>query len=234
MIIFLSELQKDHLSLLHDHSPQILIDFCKLTIDYLNNGVNEKKWSLAADKLQISQGQIQNLIQALAYLIVESCKYNLSEQNFKSSLALAGFSDDNQQVLVKFYLTKKAEISSVLNLLKQNDPTYQDLAWRFEVQMASKGCTESVKPVVTMDFVLSTPKSYQNIHNTGNIRSLNFEDNCISSSIQEAKAASQCQNVVNHILLQCDLPNLVHLTNMLSEAVNETKSQHIRKIQRAL
>ncbi|CAH4030804.1 COMM domain-containing protein 2-like [Pieris brassicae] len=232
MIIFLSELQKEHLSLLHNHSPQVLIDFCKLTIDYINNGINEKKYALAAEKLEILPSVIQNLVQALAHLILEGCKHNLSEQNFKSSLAIAGFSDDHQQVLVKFYSRKKGELSAALNLLQQKDPTYQDLAWRFEVQMASKSCPETIKPMVTMDYVLSVPKSYD--HSNDKHTHRQSDDICISSSVEDAKAASHCQNVVKHVIMQCDLPTLVHLTNTLNEAVNESKSQHIRKIQRAL
>lgn len=56
----------------------------------------------------------------------------------------------------------------------------------------------------------------------------------INLPIQEAKAASQCQNVINHVLLECDLPNLLNITNKLDQALKESKSQHVRKVQRAL
>lgn len=61
--------------------------------------------------------------------------FQLSEPNFQSSLALAGFTEDKQKVLIKLYNTKKAEISAALNLLQQKDPSYQDLTWRFEIQV---------------------------------------------------------------------------------------------------
>ncbi|CAH2068609.1 unnamed protein product, partial [Iphiclides podalirius] len=160
MIIFLSELQKNHLHLLHNHTPQVLVDFCKLTIDYLNNGINKNKFTIAAEKLDTPVENIQNLIQALAYLIVEGCKHNLSELDFKSSLAIAGFSNDQQQVLVKLFTTKKREISSALNILQQQDYGYEDLTWRFEIQMASRRCKHIIKPMITLDFVITIPKDY--------------------------------------------------------------------------
>ncbi|CAH0600489.1 unnamed protein product [Chrysodeixis includens] len=239
MIIFLSELQKEHLSLINRHSIQVLIDFCKLALDFLNNGVNNKKYSIAAEKLNISLTEVQNLVHALVYLIVEACRLNLSDADLKSSLALAGFSNEQQEVLAKFYNTKKVELSEALYLLQQKDPTYQDLKWRFEVQVASKSCNEEIKPMVAMDFVLMKPKSFGQYteHKETTEDAKNQEVLTpirINSSIQDAKAASHCQNIIEHVIVQCDLPNLLHLTNKLDQALKESKSQHVRKVQRSL
>uniref|UniRef100_A0A1E1VYW8 COMM domain-containing protein n=1 Tax=Pectinophora gossypiella TaxID=13191 RepID=A0A1E1VYW8_PECGO len=240
MIIFLSDLQKEHLSLLHQHSTQVLVDFCKLAIEYLNNGSNGKKYAVAAEKLNVALPMIQNVVHALVYLIVEACKHNLSDGDFKSSLALAGFSSEQQEVLLKLYVTKKTELSGALYLLQQKDPTYQDLRWRFEIQVASRHCEEQIKPMVAVDFILMTPKHFgQNKDEKGkDIDSIN-ESKCtspvhINSNIRDAKTASQCQNIINHVLLQLDLPNLINLTNKLDQALKESKSQHVRKVQRAL
>ncbi|XP_022823637.1 COMM domain-containing protein 2-like [Spodoptera litura] len=240
MIIFLSELQKEHLSLLNQHSVQVLIDFCKLALDFLNNGANQKKYSIAAEKLDVSLTAVQNLVHALVYLIVEACRLNLTDADLKSSLAIAGFSVEQQEVLVKLYNTKKAELSDALNLLQQKDPSYQDLSWRFEIQVASKNCEQEIKPMIAMDFMTMKPKNFGQFgdhkerieYEKGHEKSLNNKQ--INSSIQDAKAASHCQNAVNHILLQCDLPNLLHLTNKLEQALKESKSQHVRKVQRSI
>ncbi|XP_013194994.2 COMM domain-containing protein 2 [Amyelois transitella] len=236
MIIFLSELQKDHLSLLQKHSTQVLIDFCKLAIDYLNNGINEKKYGIAAEKLGVSVVAVQNLVHALLYLIVEACKHKLSEPDFKSSLGIAGFSEEQQDVLVKLYSAKNAEISSSLSLLQQREPSYQDFTWRFEVQVATKSCMEEIKPMISMNFTVTTPKNFgqtEQIYNIANDMNA-ISPVHINSSIQEAKTSSHCQNIISHHLLQCDLPNLINMTNVLEQALKESKSQHVRKVQRVL
>ncbi|XP_048005962.1 COMM domain-containing protein 2-like [Leguminivora glycinivorella] len=235
MIIFLSELQKDHLRLLHQHSTQVLVDFCKLAIDFLNNGINQKKYSIAAEKLNVSSTAIQNLVHALTSLIVEGCKHNLLETDFKSSLAIAGFTEEQSEVLMKFYSTKKTELSEALNLLQIKDPSYQDLIWRFEIQVASRISNEEVRPTILIDFVLSMPKPFgktqadkKNNEDTYNVYQTT------NMPIQSAKTARQCQHTIQHILLQCNLSNLVHLANKLDIALKESKTQHVRKVQRAL
>ncbi|PZC87085.1 hypothetical protein B5X24_HaOG201321 [Helicoverpa armigera] len=238
MIILLSELQKEHLSLLNQHSVQVLIDFCKLALDYLNNGSNEKKYSIASEKLNVSITEVQNLVHALVYLIVEASRLNLSDADLKSSLAIAGFSTEQQEVLAKLHNTKKAELSDALYLLQQKDPTYQDLSWRFEIQIASRSNIEQIKPIIAMDFMIMKPKNY-GLYTDHKDRTVHEKEKSltpiqINSSIQDAKAASHCQNIVSHVLLQCDLPNLLHLTNKLEQALKESKSQHVRKVQRSL
>ncbi|KAI8429901.1 hypothetical protein MSG28_000380 [Choristoneura fumiferana] len=188
----------------------VLVDFCKLTLDYFNNGVNNEKYSLAAGKLNVSPSVIQNLVHALSCLILEGSRHNV-------------------------------EVSDALYLLQAKDPSYQDFTWRFEVQIASRSHSEQVKPVVVMDFILRRPKHFG--QNNEDLKKSFAEDTneskCVSSwvtnvPIQNAKAASQCQHTISHILLQCDLPNLLHLTNKLDLALKESKTQHVRKVQRAL
>lgn len=92
--------------------------------------------------------------------------------------------------------------------------------------------------MVTMDFILETPKT-STVYNETDVNDKLQLENKISSlqidnGIEKAKTASQCQNIINHVLIQSDLPNLINMTNKLDQALKEAKSQHVRKVQRAL
>lgn len=108
------------------------------------------------------------------------------------------------------------------------------------MQVASRRHKEEIKPMVSMDFILMTPKPVGRINEDTNAKHGEINVNNyvlpvrIDSTIQDARAASYCQNIINHVLLQCDLPNLVHLTNKLDQALKESKDQRVRKVQRAI
>lgn len=90
-----------------------------------------------------------------------------------------------------------------------------------------------------MNFVIMTPKNVgqfnvDRVNSVDQINDISVSQICVNSTIQDAKAASHCQNIIRHVMLQCDLPNLLHLANKLEQALKESKSQHVRKVQRTL
>lgn len=56
----------------------VLVDFCKLSIDYLNNGPNERLYTTAAEKLAVSVEGIQNCVYGLVNLLMISCHHGVN------------------------------------------------------------------------------------------------------------------------------------------------------------
>lgn len=95
MLISLRNDHKEHLSLLSNQSVQsctfnklmllllifvfsVLIDFCKLAIDFLQAGPNLKLYGAAAEKLSVELDVVQNCVYGLVNLLLLSCKHKVN------------------------------------------------------------------------------------------------------------------------------------------------------------
>lgn len=197
MLLTLRSDHKKHVLFLTKQTPQVLQDFCKLGLDYLQKGHNMKLYHAAAQKLEVEPDVIKNSVEGLINLLLESSKHKLSNEDFRDSLIALGFSEDNEVILSKLYNVKKKEISVVLSSIGFKIPEYHDVEWRFEVQTASRSLLKQVVPLITIDLSLKNNDS------------------------------------IDHILLQTDPVNLLHMAQEIEEALQEGYSQHTRQISRA-
>lgn len=60
----------------------------------------------------------------------------LNEVDFRDSVLTVGFTQEQQNILSKFYLSKRKDISDILAKLVVDESHYHDLQWRFEVQVS--------------------------------------------------------------------------------------------------
>ncbi|CAK9824777.1 COMM domain-containing protein 2 [Anthophora retusa] len=201
MLLTLKPEHKKHVLLLTEHTPQVLQDFCKLAVDYLQKGPNIKLYNAAAQKLEVDVSVIKNSVEGLVNLLLEGCRYKLSSEDFRDSVISLGFSEQHEVILSKLYNVKKDEISDTLKNVGFKLPEYHDMEWRFEVQVASRTLLKQVAPLITLDLSIKNSDKNENIE---------------------------------HVLLQTDPVNLLHLTQQLEEALAEGRSQHIRRLSRVI
>lgn len=204
MLLSLKDDHKQHFSLLISQPTNVLQDFCRLALDFLQKGPTPKLYQTAAQKLNVQPEIIRNAVEGLVNLLMESCRHQLSELDFRDSVLALGFSEEHQETLELFYMGKKQEICDALSQLTLNLPHYHDLEWRFEVQLASRALQHQMTPLITMNLTLET----------------------------KTALASESTTTKN-IVLQTDPTNLAHITQVLEEALHESRSQHSRRIQRS-
>ncbi|KAL6264106.1 hypothetical protein P5V15_004184 [Pogonomyrmex californicus] len=201
MLLTLKPDHKKHILFLVEQSLPVLQDFCKLALDYLQKGPNIKMYNAAAQKLNVEQDVIKNSVEGLLNLLLESCKYKLSAEDFQNSVIALGFTEDQEAILSKLYSVKKDEVSDALEEIGFKLSKYHDMEWRFEVQTASRSLLKQIAPLITLDLSLKNPNN---------------------------------PDEIEHVLLQTDPTNLLHMTQELEEALQESRSQHVRRISRAV
>ncbi|XP_023020525.1 COMM domain-containing protein 2 [Leptinotarsa decemlineata] len=157
MLISLRNDHKDHLKILTLQPLQVLVDFCKLAIDFIHNGPNNKRYTVAAQKLEVEIETIRNCIYGLVNLLQLSCKHKLSEADFRDSILTLGFSHEQQSILSQLYESKQEEIQELLSV-PVCEPHYENLKWRFEAQVSSRALLQQAIPIVAMELELKTER----------------------------------------------------------------------------
>lgn len=159
MLLVLSDDQKQHLALLNTVDPQVAREFCKIAVEFLQNGINAKKYQMAAQKLELDSKLVEHCVQAIMNLISEAAKLFLVEADFKDSLVSLDFHEDVSDALVAFYEENRQEIREILSKLELNLPQYKNLEWRFDVQLASRMMTYQTTPQVLLKLHLNNGAS---------------------------------------------------------------------------
>ncbi|XP_077294250.1 COMM domain-containing protein 2 [Arctopsyche grandis] len=208
-----------HVNMLLEAPEQVFKDFCRLALDYLHNGPNEKRYNIAADKLNTPLVNISNAVHGLVYILINACKYNLKEEEFSTTLNEIGFSDENVKVLVKFLVAKRDNLKRAMSRFGVDQPLFHNLEWRAEAQVSSRSLPDHVIPSVTLDFALSNYEPVQ--------KKMKLDDD-------ESSEDDGAKKVITHRVLQCDIPNLVNMIGCLETALRETKYYHAKKTKTAM
>lgn len=197
MLLLLDDEQKSSLRLLSQFDIQVAAELAKRAVEFIKKGVVSKIYQNASQKLGIEAAALQRCIEALMYVLCESCKLSLSEIDFRDSLMILDLPEELRKELLDIYLQNRKEVRAILSESSVHLPEYRDLEWRIDVQLASRALRRQVQPSVLLR--LHTSASGQ---------------------------GDSCQ------LLQTDPGNLLHLTEVLEDALQEARSQHSRRIMR--
>ena len=152
MLVVLTDQQKVNLALLGEFDDTVASEFCKIAVGFIRNGVNPKMYQTAASKLEMPVDKIRKCVEALMYLMSEMSKALVSEIDFQDSLIMVGLSEELTSTLLRLYLENREEIRSILTELALDLPHFNDLEWRFDVQIASRALKSQIKPVILMKF----------------------------------------------------------------------------------
>ncbi|XP_028929555.1 COMM domain-containing protein 2 isoform X1 [Ornithorhynchus anatinus] len=155
MLLVPSEEQKEHLAFLPRVAGAVVAEFGRIAVEFLRKGANPKVYDGAARKLNVSSDTVQHGVEGLTYLLTESSKLMISELDFHDSVLVLGFSEELNKLLLQLYLDHRKEIRILLKELAPDLPSYHNLEWRLDVQLASRSLRQQIKPAVTVKLHLS-------------------------------------------------------------------------------
>lgn len=150
MLLVLSEDHKDHLSFLAKVDASVVGEFGRIALEFLRKGTSPKIYEGAARKLSVPVEMVQHGVEGLMFLMTESSKHMISEVDFMDSVLVLGFSEELNQILLQLYLQHHSQIRSTLNQLLPTQPTYHNLEWRLDVQLASRSVRQQMIPMLIM------------------------------------------------------------------------------------
>ena len=196
MLVVLEDQQKADLALLGEFDENVAREFCKIAVGFIHNGINPKMYQTAATKLEIETDKVRKCVEALMFLMSETSRAMVNEIDFQDSVMMVGFSEGLTNTLLTLYQENRDEIRTVLNKSSLDLQHYDNLEWRFDVQIASRALRAQVSPVILLRFDIK------------------------DGDRKDVK------------MLQTDPVNLVHLTEVLENALAEMKTAHCRRVTR--
>nr|XP_044988066.1 COMM domain-containing protein 2-like [Jaculus jaculus] len=146
---------RGHLAFLPPMDGAVVVEFGRIAVEFLRRGSNPKIYESAARKLNVSSDTIQHGVEGLTYLLAESSKLMISELDFQESISALGFSEELNNLLLQLYSDNRKEIRAILSELAPDLPSYHNLEWRLDVQLASRSLQQQVRPSVTMKLHLT-------------------------------------------------------------------------------
>ena len=152
MLVVLSDDQKEHLGLLNEVDEEIAKEFCRIAVGFIKNGINPKKYQAAAQKLNLETKLIRHSVEVIMHVLSECSKLEINEIDFHDSLLAAGLSQELNQCLLEFYTESGQEIRNILDKMSLVLPHYDNLEWRFDVQLASRMMAYQTTPQVMLKF----------------------------------------------------------------------------------
>ncbi|KAG7155911.1 COMM domain-containing protein 2-like [Homarus americanus] len=215
MPLTISEDHRHQLSLLITQETQVVKEFCRLATQFLKQGVNPRIFGSAANKLGVQPLQVEDAIRALVFLLSHCTQAAASKMEFQDITTSLGFTKDAVKVLTDAYTDNETDIKEYLKTMGVQTPHYRNLEWRFDILVGSRTLTHIAEPLVTLQLSLD--------ENTAR----SFQAGESGTGIEER---SECVK----LLLQTDPNNLVHMTNVLEEALHEARTHHSRRIHRHL
>uniref|UniRef100_T1IW03 COMM domain-containing protein n=1 Tax=Strigamia maritima TaxID=126957 RepID=T1IW03_STRMM len=145
---------KEHLLYLVTLPKDVFSEFTRISIEFLKKGINVKVYNAAAQKLGVEPSVVQKSVEGLMYFFMECVKKMATEIDFLDSTLALGFSEEQQKELYSVYKENQTALRQILAVILPEFPSYQNLEWRLDINVASRSLHRQVNPTYLLKLEL--------------------------------------------------------------------------------
>lgn len=161
-------------------------------------------------KLDTTFETIKTCVEALVCLLIDSSKLHITEEEFLTLRSLQ-FTDGQIAILWQFVSSKRSLVENILKHSSDSELHFRDLEWRLEAKVASRSMVKQATPIIAMKLHLDS--EVVNEH---------------KEKLQSSDGEPSKQNTRKEVLLQTDPTSLVHLIQVLEQALIDSKTHRVR------
>ncbi|CAL4059008.1 unnamed protein product, partial [Meganyctiphanes norvegica] len=205
MNLAISSDAKKRLGELVRHSGPVAGSLNRTQIQFIKKLVAILYYEGAIQGLVSTSNSVEDAVRGLIFLFMEGIQTSTPSENFQLMINKCGFSSEASLIILKVFEENREEFQQYLTKMGVQLPRYQDLEWRFDILVGSRTLHHIAEPLMTLQL------SLDNTNSLGN---------------------ENIKKVPKKLLLQTDPNNLIHMTKVLEEALQESHNHHFRRITR--
>lgn len=167
-----------------------------------------------AGKLETTFECVKGCLDALVCLLIDSTKLHTTEEDFQSLRNLQ-FTDGQIAILWQFVNSKRNLVENILKHSNDSELHFRDLEWRLEAKVASRAMHKQATPVIAMKLHLDSEvvnEHKEKLQRNGDAPEEEFSE----------------PNTRKEVLLQTDPTSLIHLIQVLEQALIDSKTHRVR------
>lgn len=137
----------DDTALLPTISIKFLEEFCRIAFENIQKGgVNKKTYAKAASQIGTEADTVMKAINSLTQVFLQASRLNAGAASFHMALQDLNFSEEQRQLITKYYKMKLASLRSYISNTQMKIQQYHNLDWRLNLQLATRCARHNIKP----------------------------------------------------------------------------------------
>eukprot|EP00744_Colponema_vietnamica_P022282 GILI01031990.1.p1 GENE.GILI01031990.1~~GILI01031990.1.p1 ORF type:complete len:201 (+),score=18.98 GILI01031990.1:69-671(+) len=164
-------------------------EFCRLSLSLIEDKTTKRNFGKAAEQLGVDASAVEGVIYSLSWVLSESSKLLLSEEELEASLSSLQWPQEHLQSFSHVFAESRETIRGVLSNTVTKFVEYRDLTWRLDMQVGTRSTPRCMNPMFLLKLdvtdIDNQPQSFMLQSDFANVKNL---CSSLEKALQEASS----------------------------------------------